>query len=188
MHRAGETEPAVDYGEVCGDACRLPRRNNGSLLAAIRKSAGDQPNVYKGRVLVMDDQEIVRSILCVMLFALGYEAHPVSDGAEAISSYMKARESGNPFDAVIMDLNVHGGMDGREAMKRLLEVDPGVRAVVSSGDLQDPAMAEFARYGFSGVLQKPYAIGQLRRVVNNAVCGDRMDMCDLPSAFPGTGC
>ncbi len=182
-----ETESAAADGEAGRNTFRFPARSRGTVLAALRGTGEESTRICKGRVLVMDDQEIVRSILCVMLFALGYETRPVSDGAEAIASYTAAKESGNSFDAVIIDLNIHGGMGGREAIKRLLEVDEGVRAVVSSGDWQDPAMENFAQYGFSGTLRKPYSIGELRRVMNDAICRDRVGLCGMLSDVAGTG-
>jgi CheY-like chemotaxis protein len=178
-----ETEPAD--GGVQRNAYRLPRRNSGALLASLRDTRVSHPHVCKGRVLIMDDQEIVRSILSVMLLALGYETHQASNGDEAIACYTTAKESGNPFDAVLIDLNVLNGMGGREAMRRLLEIDPEIRAVVTSGDLQDPAMEDFGRYGFSGVLLKPYAIGELRRVMKDAICGDKANLSVITSDDPG---
>ena len=83
--------------------------------------------------------------------------------------YKKAKESGNPFDIVIMDLTVPGGMGGKEAIKRLLEIDPGVRAIVSSGYSNDPVMSNFKRYGFKGVVAKPYKMKDLAEVLRRVI-------------------
>jgi CheY-like chemotaxis protein len=166
---------------------RLPRRNSGALLTSLRTAKRSEHHVCRGRVLVVDDQEIVRSILCVMLFALGYETHQASDGAEALASCAKAKESENPFDAVIIDLNIAGGMGEKEVIGRLLEMDPGVKAVVLSGHRHDPALDSFAQYGFTGVLRKPYAVGELRRVMRSAVSRHEISLCDITSYPPRSG-
>jgi PAS domain S-box-containing protein len=117
---------------------------------------GDGPVTGKGKILVMDDDEAVRDVAGAMLGKLGYETTPAGDGAEAIELYERARKSGEPFDAVIMDLTIPGGMGGREAIKKLLEIAPDAKAIVSSGYSNDPIMAEYTKYGFSGVVGKPY--------------------------------
>jgi CheY-like chemotaxis protein len=160
---------------------RLPRRNGGALLSCLRGQNRGEQQTGRGRVLVMDDQEIVRGILCVMLLALGYETQAVSDGAEAVEWYRKAKDSGSPFDAVIIDLNIPGGMGGKQAVVRLLEVDPDVKAIVLSGDRNDPAMKHFAHYGFVGVLHKPYTIGELRRVMQDTVSQEKVSLCSMSS-------
>jgi CheY-like chemotaxis protein len=166
---------------------RLPRRSGGALLTGLRTANSSEHHACRGRVLVIDDQEIVRSILCVMLFALGYETHQASNSAEALANCAKAKESGNPFDAVIIDLNIAGGTGEKELIGRLLEMDPGVKAVVLSGDRHNPALDSFAQCGFAGVLRKPYAVGELRRVMKGAISGHEVSPCDIPSDAPGSG-
>jgi PAS domain S-box-containing protein len=120
----------------------------------------------KGRVLVMDDQELVLSVAKKMIVALGHEVECVSDGREAIEFFMQAREAGNPFDLVILDLTVKGGMGGEEAIRRLREIDPVVVAVVSSGYASNPVLADHRAYGFAAFLNKPYKIDSLRDCLN----------------------
>jgi PAS domain S-box-containing protein len=119
----------------------------------------------QGRVLVMEDEESVLRMAGEMLTHLGYEPSFARDGAEALAAYQAARQSGRPFDAVIMDLTIPGGMGGRETLARLRALDPSVRAVVSSGYSTDPVMADAKAFGFGGVLAKPYRLQDLHDVL-----------------------
>lgn len=123
----------------------------------------------KGRVLVMDDEEIVREIATEMLIYLGYEVTLAKDGAEAIRIYQETLNSGKPFDVVLMDLTIPGGMGGKEAISRLLEIDPEIKAIVSSGYSEDPTMADFRSSGFAGVVSKPYKVGELGEVLHKVL-------------------
>jgi len=122
-----------------------------------------------GRVLVMDDEEVVIKVLGKMLIHLGYEADFARDGVEAINKYTLAKNNGSPFDLVIMDLTIPGGMGGKEAIREILKIDPETRAIVSSGYSNDPIMANFETYGFCASLAKPYKIGELREVIQTVI-------------------
>ncbi len=126
----------------------------------------------KGRILVMDDEEIIRDLVTELLDEEGYEVTCAVDGEEALRMYGKEKDRGKPFDAVIMDLTVPGGMGGREAVVKLLRIDPDVKAVVSSGYSNDPIMSDYARYGFKGVLPKPYDSKQLIAMVERILKED----------------
>jgi len=128
----------------------------------------------KGRILVMDDEPEILNFMQAALKRLGYEAELARDGAEAIRRYTAAAETGNPFNAVIMDLTIPGGMGGKETIRTLLEIDPQVKAIVSSGYSNDPVMADFRNYGFRGMVAKPYEMkelaGVLREVIGSDAC------------------
>ncbi len=123
----------------------------------------------KARILVMDDEEIIQDVLSNMLDFLGYEVEIASDGKQAIDMYMKAREAQNPFSALIMDLTIHGGMGGKDAIKDLLQVDPGAKAIVSSGYSNDPAVTNYQEYGFRAVISKPFKIEELKEILVSVV-------------------
>ncbi len=115
----------------------------------------------------MDDEEIVRMAAARMLSSLGYEAELARNGEEAISLYRDALESGCPFDAVIMDLTVPGGMGGKEAIQEIRAIDADVTAIVSSGYSTDPIMSEPEQHGFRGVMAKPYRLEEVSRVLRS---------------------
>lgn len=125
----------------------------------------------KGKILVMDDDEIVRIVVGRMLSQCGYEAEFAEHGEGAIELYKKAKESGAPFDAVIIDLVIPAGMGGKDAMQKLLELDPDIKAIVSSGYSDDTVMSDYRKYGFKGSLAKPYEITDLRQMLHNVITG-----------------
>ncbi len=127
----------------------------------------------KGKVLVMDDEERILVLAERMLQRLGYDAAFSRDGEEAISMYTAALEAGRPFDVVVLDLTVRGGMGGKNAIKELIRIDPGVKAVVSSGYSNDPVMADYRRYGFKGVVAKPYSLQELSSKLNTVISGNK---------------
>jgi CheY-like chemotaxis protein len=110
----------------------------------------------------MDDDELVRSVATQMLASLGHTVATAANGQEAIELFRRARAGGRPFDVVILDLTVKSGMGGEEAIRRLLELAPDVKAVVSSGYSDAAVMADFREHGFSARLSKPYRLGVLR--------------------------
>ena len=120
-------------------------------------------------VLVMDDEEVVREVSHALLTHMGYEAEVAVEGVEAIEIYGKAMESEKPFDMVILDLTNKVGMGGVETIVRLLEIDPGVRAIVASGYSNDPIISNFREHGFCGALPKPFTMDQLKRALHDAL-------------------
>ncbi len=136
------------------------------------KDIEEEP-IYKGKgnILFMDDQENIKNMIRSILNKLGYEVEFAKDGAEAIELYKKAQASGRKFDAVILDLTIPGGMGGLEAIRKLHEIDPEIKAIVSSGYSNDPIMDEYKGHGFSGVIVKPYEIKELSKTLYNLLNG-----------------
>jgi PAS domain S-box-containing protein len=128
-------------------------------------NADDPVSGGNGRILVMDDEESIQEMLTDMLENLGYAITLTSDGREAIEAYRAAQEQKAPFDAVLLDLTVSGGMGGKSAIRELAALDPDVTAIVSSGYSEDPVLASPERFGFKGVVHKPYRLSDLARVL-----------------------
>lgn len=123
------------------------------------------------RVLVMDDDEIVRAVVERLLRSNGYEVVVTRDGQAAIDAYQDAVDHAELFDIVIMDLTVPGGLGGKDAVKQILKIDPEARVVVFSGYSNDPVMSNYRDYGFSGVIAKPFSIDEFSRVLNRIMIG-----------------
>ena len=118
-----------------------------------------------GRILVMDDESAIRTLLTAILKHFGYDTTTVRDGAEAIREYKEARDKGRPYSAVIMDLTIPGGMGGKETIRALREIDPMIKAIVSSGYSNDPVLAEYQKYGFVARVEKPYRMQELGKTL-----------------------
>ncbi|HNB57509.1 MAG TPA: response regulator, partial [bacterium] len=135
---------------------------------AVQQPRPQEPQALlsNGRILVMDDEESIREMASNMLNHLGFDAVSAKSGEEAVAMYEDARARNKAFDAIIMDLTIPGGLGGKDAMARILSIDPAVCGIVSSGYSNDPVMADHTRYGFQGILPKPYFINDLSRVLN----------------------
>jgi len=127
----------------------------------VKSEIEEPPKAGKGRILIMDDEEIVREVAIEMLYNLGFEVLAVQEGQAAIDVYKAALESDEPFAAVIMDLTVPGGMGGEKAIAKLLEIDPDVKAIVSTGYSNNPVVANYANHGFKGFISKPFSLSEL---------------------------
>ena len=117
----------------------------------------------------MDDEQIIRDVAGEILKHLGYDVAFAEDGAAAIEVYREAKESGKPFDAVILDLTIRGGMGGKEACEQLHLLDPEVKAIVSSGYSNDPVMTNFKQYEFVGAIAKPYNMKEISEILRRVV-------------------
>jgi PAS domain S-box-containing protein len=122
--------------------------------------------VQKGKVLVMDDDAVVCDVARALLNELGHEVEIAGHGEAAIEKYQNAKEAGTPFDVVILDLTIRGGIGGTETIRKLLTIDPDVKAVVSSGYSDDAALSNYREQGFKAFLKKPYDIRELEDTLN----------------------
>jgi PAS domain S-box-containing protein len=123
----------------------------------------------EGKILIMDDEKIVRRAVTGMLKKLGYIVECAENGEEAISKYKEAMNSGGLFDVVILDLTVSDGMGGKKTIEKLLRIDPDVKAIVSSGYSTDPVMANYEKYGFRAVVAKPFDLKELSEAIKKVL-------------------
>jgi PAS domain S-box-containing protein len=167
----------------------IVNRHSGCITAASKEGSGSTFHIYlpafnrdkpgalksraekcpaindKKRILVMDDEAMVRDVTRQLLQTKGYDVATAADGLEAIDLYAQAKETGKAFDMIFLDLSVKRGLGGVPALERLLEIDPHVRAVISSGYSDDPAIQNFSLYGFAGAITKPYTLEDLTSVI-----------------------
>lgn len=122
-----------------------------------------------GRVLIVDDEEAIRELVDFTLTRLGYEVTQAATALEGVNIYREKLKAGQRFDAVILDLTLPGGMGGKEALKKLIEIDPTVNAIVSSGYATDATMSRYQDFGFRGVIAKPYEAAQLGKTVYEVI-------------------
>jgi CheY-like chemotaxis protein len=140
-------------------------RAEASLTAAQPRQAPGRPV----RVLMMDDEELIRKVARELLEMLGHAVEFAEHGDAAIEKYKQALAAGSPFDVVILDLTIRGGKGGADTMQALLAVDPGVKAIVSSGYSDDEIIASHRQYGFRGFLKKPYDMQELGRILDEVM-------------------
>ncbi len=134
-----------------------------------REKSKAGPAKGTGKILIMDDEEVIRKVLSRLLETLGYRSITAQNGEEAIALYIDAYNHGEKFDAVIVDLTVPGAMGGQETIKKLKNFDPNVKAIVSSGYYNIPILADYKAFGFVGVLLKPYDINELAETLKKVL-------------------
>ena len=144
----------------------------------VRPESGPEPGVTiqphgGGRLLIMDDEPTVREVAGRLAGHLGYDYELVADGAAAIEHYRRADDRGEPFDVVILDLTVPGGLGGREALPELFRIDPHIRAIACSGYAKSPVSSDPTRTGFAAFLAKPFNLRELGTVLNHVLDGAR---------------
>jgi CheY-like chemotaxis protein len=145
------------------------------LPASIEKTTDEQADEKqqtiqgRGRILLMDDEEIIRKSTGNVMVHLGYEIEEAVDGREAVEKYRTAVEQHQPFDAVVLDLSVSVGMGGKDAIRELLAIDPHARVIVSSGYSNDPVMTNYTQYGFCAAISKPYNVEELRSLLQSVI-------------------
>jgi CheY-like chemotaxis protein len=132
-----------------------------------RKGVGEQVDARKGKILVMDEDETVRNATGIVLSYLGYDVEYAKNGSEAVDLYKVARDKGHPFYAVVLDLNMPDGMDGKEALQELFAIDPHVKAIISCSYLDDPVISKFKEDGLCWSVDIPYDIEKMKEILDN---------------------
>jgi PAS domain S-box-containing protein len=138
-----------------------------------------------GRVLVVDDEDAIRDLVEFTLTRLGYQVSQAATALQGVELYQERLKAGKRFDVVILDLTLPGGMGGKEALKKLLEIDPTVNAIVSSGYATDATMSRYQDFGFSGVIAKPYEAAELGKIVHEVIESSRVNVVSLH--YPAAG-
>ena len=137
-----------------------------------KEDSPEEATMREGRILLVDDEQSIRDIFSEVLTNIGYEVTATIDGTEAVGLYKEAKASERPYDAVILDLTIPGGGGGKETIQKLMEIDPEVKAIVSSGSSDDPVMADFREYGFRGVITKPCGPEEVIAILNRVITED----------------
>jgi len=185
------------YGSVKGSGLGLAlvhsivKRHEGIILVASEKNRGTTFTIYltavidstvgeedtdeallvsgNGRILLMDDDKTVRDVVREMLVLHGYEVEESVEGSESITFYQDSINAGTPFDLVIMDLTIPGGMGGKEAAQGVLAIDKNAKIVVSSGYSDDPVMENFKEHGFVAAVGKPFQFTELGKMIQSVI-------------------
>ena len=157
-------ESAVGVGTTIHIYLPATRKWSGREKAAVPAGVS-----RPGLVLVMEDEEAVKTVVGLTLQGMGHEVELAEDGQMALKVYKKAQSLGRHFDVVILDLTVRGGMGGQETLQALLKIDPAVRAIAMSGYAHDPVILEPERHGFKGALAKPFEGDKLKEIISRVM-------------------
>jgi signal transduction histidine kinase/ActR/RegA family two-component response regulator len=144
----------------------LPAYKKESKIRSIHKKVSKNS---KGKILFMDDEKIIREVAEQIIRGIGYEPVMASHGVEAVELYKREKKTGVRFEAVILDLTVKNGMGGKETLKELARIDSGIKAIVSSGYTDDPAIGKYSDYGFIGAITKPYKANDLKDLLEKVI-------------------
>jgi PAS domain S-box-containing protein len=140
-----------------------------SLQETVTEEIPNELILGKGRILIMDDEEEIQEVLGKMLEHLGFDVDFASEGEKAVSDYAQAFHQGSPYVATILDLTIPGGMGGKETLRQIKALHPEAAVIVSSGYSNDPVLARFQEFGFSGVIAKPYNLLDLSKVLSQVL-------------------
>ena len=154
----------------------LPASRHHQLPAEPTAGTEDTVATGTGRILIVDDEEAIRALVEFTLDRLGYVVSGAETALDGVNLYREKLEAGERFDLVILDLTLPGGMGGKEALKHLIEIDPTVNAIVSSGYAMDSTMSRYQDFGFRGVIAKPYEAAELGRVVHEVIEAGRVNL------------
>jgi signal transduction histidine kinase/CheY-like chemotaxis protein len=158
----------VDSSVGRGTAVSVYLPASRAALPSLKKNENASPVVKSGRVLVLDDDTLVRTAIEKMLVYAGFEVSGTATGEETVALYEKTWKTGEPFSFVILDLTIPGGMGGKETVKKILCINSAAKVIVASGYSNDPVMADCRKYGFAGAVPKPFRMSELLEVLEKA--------------------
>ncbi len=164
----GHIEVSSKINEGTTFTVYIPATEKPAGVAAEKQPA---PRKFSGRVLLMDDEDLVLTVGSRILQHIGFQAVCVKKGEDAIGEYRRSMEAGTPYDLVIMDLTIKGGMGGKDAVRHIKEIFPEARVIVSTGYSQDLAISDYGKFGFDGAIIKPYTVEDFKRVIDTVLGG-----------------
>ena len=173
----------------------LVQKHNGTILVRSKEDVGTEFKIYlpatgrvcaadvaqaeehlitgEGCILVVDDQESVRTVAAAILRKLGYEAITANGGREAVDIYNERKLAGDPVSAVLMDITLPGGLSGEDTFDELRRFDPEIRSIATSGYFDGDSHERFIDCGFAGLLPKPYTAETLSKILHDVMRGDK---------------
>jgi len=163
---SGHIEVESELGKGTRFTLFLPAAKDASKISSPK---AEKSRLGKGKILLMDDEKIIREVVPRMLLHFGYEVTVTSNGEEAVQVYRDALSSQKTFDLVILDLTIPGGMGGKETLQELRKLNPQVKAIVSSGYSTDAVMADYRSFGFVGLVSKPFNMNELGKTIQKAL-------------------
>jgi PAS domain S-box-containing protein len=164
-------EGYIDVESVPGEGTTFHIFLPSSSQQSSEKESEKDDTTFKGegRILLMDDDDIIQRMGREILTELGFQVDVTENGEETIRMYEDKLSQGTPYDILILDLTIPGGMGGEEVITFLIKDHPDIKAIVSSGYSNDPIMAEYQKYGFRGIITKPYKVETLIKAIKNVM-------------------
>lgn len=147
----------------------LPAEISEAKNMRLESAHGQDEPIHAPRILIMDDEPAVFEVAIKFLALSGYRVDLSTNGEDAVNAYKASKDAGDPYEVVILDLTIPGGIGGKEVISILREIDPGVKAIVSSGYAHDPVFTDYALYGFSAGIAKPYPLEALKEIIENLI-------------------
>lgn len=168
----GHIEIDSELGKGTTFSIYLPGTSEKEKIVEAEQKNDNTNKAKEAKILIMDDEEAIRTMLIKMLGRLGFKADAVCDGDMTIKQYKEALENNTPYDLIIMDLTIPGGMGGKQAVKEILKLDEKAKVIVSSGYANEKTIAEYSSYGFVDMIQKPYTLAKLKEIVLRVLAMD----------------
>ncbi len=145
--------------------------SNGEKTDAKPAVVKDAPTAHRPKILLIDDEQILLDVTGSMLKHLGYDVTTAKSHLDAMCDFNRAKQADHPFSLVIMDLTMRGDEGGEIAIHRWKNAYPEVKAVISSGYMNDPVIEEYWKYGFVGAMVKPYSLIELKNALEKILAG-----------------
>ncbi|MGD9210080.1 MAG: response regulator [Desulfobacteraceae bacterium] len=154
---------------MADDQCESESQKVSSADAYSSKRPKNIADDFKS-ILFMDDENTLRLVVKLMLERLGYKVTTSQNGQQTIDIYQNQAKLGHPFDVVILDINIEQGMGGIETFRRLIQIEPNIKAIGASGSVTPETLKSLLQVGFTRVLAKPFRLEQLKKALEETIC------------------